>query len=64
MTTSGSDADYGAAMKHERGQRKGPADSCDYEGCESTKFDLIRDRLTDERLVVCEECGFTMGWLE
>lgn len=52
-----------AGMKHERGQRKGPASSCDYDGCGSTSFDLIRDRLTDERLVVCRECGFTMGWL-
>lgn len=48
---------------HEPGQRLGPSESCDYDGCESRTFDLIRDQLTGERLVVCEGCGFTMGWL-
>ena len=56
-------ASSGAGDRHERGQRKGSVDSCDYDGCESTKFDLIHDRLSGERLVVCEECGFVMGWL-
>lgn len=49
--------------EHERGQRKGPIETCDYDGCESTEFNVVRDELTDERLIVCEMCGFTMGWL-
>jgi len=52
-----------ATGDHERGQRKGPLATCDHVECDSTDFDLVDDRLTDETLVVCSECGFTMGCL-
>lgn len=59
---TGSDG-YGSEVPHEPGQRHGLAESCDYEDCDCTSFDLVRDNLTDERLVVCQNCGFTLGWL-
>jgi len=50
--------------EHERGQRHGQVETCDYDGCDSTEFNVVRDELTKHRLIVCVSCGFTMGWIE